>query len=233
MSVAEQSTAYNPAADAGSPTALGSFLQFVGVACNGFNLIAGESGRPVLNRAASLSDSWRVFFENIGLDDAPVEFLGKDIRALLEDEAELKRALDEFNGVFHMPELPVPLWESVWLSKEKILFTEESFDVRAWYARFQWEIQRVGYEAEDHIGFEAAFCGWLFDAAANDGAPDHDGPQPTLEDVQDFLDQHFTRWAPECFRQLADVVKTPFWVHLLASAAVLSQALAEDIRQTA
>ncbi|WFS63154.1 molecular chaperone TorD family protein [Pseudodesulfovibrio thermohalotolerans] len=229
MPSVERHAGQTSVADANGTTALGSFLRFVGVACNGFNIIAGESGRPVLVQAGSLSGSWRAFFENAGLD-APVEALGKDIRVLLEDEDELARTLGEFNALFRVPELPVPLWESVWLSSEKILFTEESFAVRDWYARFQWEINKVGYEAEDHIGFESAFCGWLFDAAVNGEGLARDGhPQPAQSDVRAFLDEHFTRWAPECFRQLADAAETPFWAHLLTSAALLSGALAEDI----
>ncbi|WP_272701379.1 TorD/DmsD family molecular chaperone [Desulfovibrio sp. Fe33] len=228
MPSVERHAGRTSAAGAAGTTVLGSFLRFVGVACNGFNIIAGESGRPVLVQASGLSDSWRVFFEDAGLD-APIEALGDDIRILLVDEAELARTLGEFNALFRVPELPVPLWESVWLSSEKILFTEESFAVRDWYARFQWEINKVGYEAEDHIGFEAAFCGWLFDAAVKgqEGGPDA-RPQPTQSDVRAFLEEHFTRWAPECFRQLADAAGTPFWKHLLSSASLLSGALAED-----
>jgi len=228
-SAAAGMTGPGPAPAPGS-TVLGSFLQFTGVACSGFDRIVRESGRPVLVRAGQLADSWRDFFAGAGIP-APADLLPADLRGLLDGGDGLARALAEYDALFRAPELPVPLWESVWVSAEGTLFTEETWAVRDWYARFHWEILRAGYEAEDHLGFETAFCGWLFDAAAGGAGQggDPERPRPTLADLRGFLDGHFSRWAPECFARLAGQAQTPFWSHLLASAAALARALAEDI----
>ncbi len=216
---------------AGTPSALGSFLQFTGAACYGFDAILREPNLPTLRSALDLTPAWERFFAEAEII-APANRLKTHLTRLLEDDLSRQAALKEYNALFHAPELPVQLWESVWLSPEKILFTAETSAVRAWYARFAWEINRVGYEAEDHLGLETAFCGWLYDTAADreDAAPS--GPalpiRPTLADLRAFMAEHFSRWAPQCFGQLRIIAETPFWGHLLASAAALSVALAED-----
>ena len=210
-------------------TVLGSFLQFAGAVCCSFNVIADESGMPALAQAEGLVDSWRGFFESTGIP-APLDQLKTSLRLVRESGIERARTLAEFNALFRAPALPAPLWESVWVSEEGILFTEETCAVRAWYARYHWEIHKAGYEAEDHIGFETAFCGWLFDAAVANQDLEQDGevPQPSLADVRTFLGDHFSRWAPQCFAQLALAAETPFWTHLLTSASLLATALAEE-----
>ncbi|WP_461211309.1 TorD/DmsD family molecular chaperone [Desulfocurvus sp. DL9XJH121] len=209
-------------------TVLGTFLQFTGVACRSFHEIAAEPGMPVLARAADLAESWRVFFDGAGIQ-ASLGPLETALHGLLEDEAVRAEALAEFDALFRVPELPVPLWESVWVSEEKTLFTEETCAVRDWYARFRWEIGAVGYEAEDHIGFETAFCGWLFDAAMAEHDPAGRHPQPTLADLRAFLDAHFARWAPRCLADLAARARTPFWSLLLTAASRLSGVLAQEL----
>ncbi len=202
-------------------TLLGSFLQFAGAAISGFHVLAEEPGLPVLARAASLTDAWHVFFAKADLP-APLGPLRADIERLRYDERARAQAMADYNALFKAPELPVPLWESLWLSREKILFAQECFEVRDWYGRFNWEISTAGYEAEDHIGFETAFCGWLFDAATS-------GQRASLDDVHDFLRGHYLRWAPECIGRLSMAAVTPFWSHLLISAALLTRGLEQEL----
>ena len=213
-----------------NPSALGSLLQFTGACCHGFDRLLREDGMPAIVSAAQALPAWKKFFKLAGLD-APIRELGHEIARLVEDENAREQALHEFYDLFHAPELIVPLWESVWLSEEKILFTEETSSVRAWYARFGWEITKVGYEAEDHLGLETAFCGWLYDMAADrdgDAAPGEDPTVPTLADMDAFMAAHFSRWAPQCFAALRNAARTPFWASLLAVAAVLSLELSGE-----
>lgn len=216
-------------AQGGCRTLLGSFLEFTGAACSGFHAIAREPDRPILARAGRMAHAWRGFFAQAGIP-APLGPLRTDIDVLLHDESALIEALEDYNGLFRAPELPVPLWESLWLSDEKTLFTKESFEVRGWYERFDWEINAVGYEAEDHIGFETAFCGWLFDTASHGQGPGggRRAASPTLDDVQGFMNGHYLRWAPECLGKLSMVAQTPFWTHLLISAALLAGGLEKE-----
>jgi len=203
-------------------TALGSFLRFTGAACHSFAAIVREPGFPVLAEALQASRTWKQFFGQANLS-APLDTLETALERLMDDGDFRREALEEYNELFHAPDLITPLWESVWLSKEKLLFTEETFAVRDWYARFGWEIHRAGFEAEDHIGLETAFCGWLYDLDARAQAGDSlNEPQ-----LRTFLREHYSLWAPCCFTALRQAARTPFWTSLLTAAEQLAEALAE------
>ncbi|MDR2826100.1 MAG: molecular chaperone TorD family protein [Deltaproteobacteria bacterium] len=210
-------------------TALGSFLQFAGAVCYNFSGITEESGYPVLKSALALSGSWEDFFHSAALDSSQ---LSSELRQLLHSPEAIRVALTEYNALFHAPELPVPLWESVWLSREQILFTEETSAVRAWYSRFGWEISRVGYEAEDHIGLETAFCGWLYDQeiqSVEQKAEPAGGAEADFPALRAFLREHYLRWVPQCFASLRVRAETSFWKSLLTSAELLTKILTENV----
>ena len=103
-------------------SALGSFLQFIGVACCKFDNIASQPGQPVLVQALDLAGSWQDFFTRSQVA-APINLLAKDIAGLIQNNSSLEMALKDYNALFRAPELPVTLWESAWLSEKKILYT--------------------------------------------------------------------------------------------------------------
>lgn len=201
-------------------TALGSLFRFVGLTCCRFDEeAAGHDSAPnALREALPLFPHWRAlpqFAESPELVDA----LNTAVLALVHetraDTAGVSPNLGfaavhaDYQRLFLAPDLPVPLWESLWLSQEKLLFTQETSAVRAWYARYGLEIRQVGHEAEDHLGLELFFLGWLLD-------------QGQLDAAGAFLSEHASLWIPECCQRLHDEAETPFWKALFRIGAVLT-----------
>jgi TorA maturation chaperone TorD len=54
-----------------------------------------------------------------------------------------------------------PPWESVHLSKDRMLFQEQTLQVRNWYRRFGVETEKIYQEPDDHIGLEMLFVAHL------------------------------------------------------------------------
>ena len=50
-----------------------------------------------------------------------------------------------------------PPWESVYRSRERLLFDQATLDVRQAYARFGLQAPRLNHEPDDHLGLELAF----------------------------------------------------------------------------
>jgi len=68
----------------------------------------------------------------------------------------------EYNRLFIGPNhLPAPPWESVYLSKEKIIFDEHTLAVREFYKRWNVTTKNKNKEPDDHIGFELEFMAIL------------------------------------------------------------------------
>lgn len=201
-----------------SGTALGSLLRFAGMICCRFDTEVREE-TPPLASVMRLFPQWKAMAEAGGLA-LPLNELECAVRGLA-DPAACSAAQREYQKLFLSPDLPVPLWESVWLSQEKLLFTEETTCVREWYSRYGLEILHVGTEAEDHLGLELFFCGWLYDMACmnNSDFQEHFSKQPTLDDVEMFMADHLGRWGESCLKLLGEKAETPFWRSFFAVLA--------------
>lgn len=202
-------------------TALGSLFRFVGLACCRFDeeaaAVRNGSTPNALSEALPLFVHWRAlphFAESPELA-ADLDGLNAAVRALvheINDTAEgdgagraavlpnmgFAAVHADYQRLFLAPDMVVPLWESLWRSREKLLFTQETSAVREWYARHGLEIQQVGHAAEDHLGLELFFLGWLVD-------------QGQLDAAETFLIEHVTPWIPHCCHRLRDEAETPFW----------------------
>lgn len=64
----------------------------------------------------------------------------------------------DYTRMFIGPEVPpAPLWESVYFSKDKLLFQKSTDDVNKFYAQCGFQLNEKEQEAADHIGFELDF----------------------------------------------------------------------------
>ncbi len=100
-------------------------------------------------------------------------------RALNQDKLYL------FIGTDHVQ---APVWESVYLSEDRLTFQEQTLDVRNWYRRFGLEADKIYREPDDHIGLEMIFLAHL----ATLGIQALDQQEPThfdelLDAQRDFL----------------------------------------------
>lgn len=110
----------------------------------------------------------------------------------------------EYRRLFIGPNfLPAPLWESVALSREHLMFDEETFRVREAYAQFGLSFIRLNNEPEDHIATELEFVSHLIERMlALDSQRDKPELLNLLEAQIAFLKDHLLKWAPQSFEML-------------------------------
>jgi TorA maturation chaperone TorD len=90
-----------------------------------------------------------------------------------------------------------PVWESVYFSKGRLIFQEQTLQVRNWYARFGLEFERLSSEPDDHIGVELSFLAHMATLALNAlENEDQASVDELLQNQRDFLSEHLLRWAP-------------------------------------
>lgn len=144
--------------------------------------------------------------------------------------------------LFVGPEIAVPPWESVWRDKDRLLFGESTFAVRAAYARFGLGADRPGNEPDDHLGREFGFLGHLAGLAglaASEPEPPESpaapglsatpelpefGPNP-LDAARAFLDDHLLMWVPMVREAMQRAARTPHY----AALGLLAEGAARDL----
>jgi putative dimethyl sulfoxide reductase chaperone len=109
--------------------------------------------------------------------------------------SQLQEQKDEFYRLFVGPETIIaPPWESVYRSKEGLLFEETTYQVRENYHEFGLRFVQENNEPDDHIAIELEFIlhlNGLCLVASNDGQLDK-----LLDHQIQFLEQHMNQWIP-------------------------------------
>lgn len=127
-----------------------------------------------------------------------------------EDESVVRR---DYSRLFRGPErMKAPPYESVHRSRDRLVFEQETMQVRAAYAEFGLAAPRLGAEPDDHIGLELSFLATLavrgMDALE---AGDDLELARVLRGLVTFLDEHLLAWGPRCLAQAADGSRTFFY----------------------
>ncbi|MBK8797751.1 MAG: molecular chaperone TorD family protein [Anaerolineales bacterium] len=85
-------------------------------------------------------------------------------------QALLPALREEYTVLFiGLERVAAPPWESVYLSRDHLLFDEQTLQVRDAYAAFGLQIPHIDREPDDHIGFELLFLAHLMQQAAHAG----------------------------------------------------------------
>ena len=105
-----------------------------------------------------------------------------------------------------------PVWESVYFSKGRLLFQEQTLQVREWYASFGLQTERKHREPDDHIGLELGFIAHLATLALNSlEAGDQPAAEKNLQAQRDFLTQRLLRWEPAWAELVEKHAETNFY----------------------
>jgi TorA maturation chaperone TorD len=107
--------------------------------------------------------------------------------------------------------LPTAPWESVYFNRERLVFQEQTIQVREWYARFGLQIERFNREPDDHIGLELSFVAHLASRALQAMEEDSESLEELLQAQRDFLTEHLLRWGPALAKLLKQHAKTDFY----------------------
>jgi len=131
-----------------------------------------------------------------------------------------------------------PMWGSVYFSEKKLLFQEQTLQVREWYARFGLQAERINREPDDHIGLEMIFISHLASLALQAiEQNDEKALNEILQAQRDFLSEHLLRWGPVWVKLVKQHATTDFYrgiAHLthgalLAVAEVLQIEMPKEV----
>lgn len=97
-----------------------------------------------------------------------------------------------------LEQVAAPPWESVYCSRDHLLFEKQTLEVRDAYARYGLQIPKLEHEPDDHIGFELLFLSHLV-AKAADALAGHEmaSAQEYLQAAQEFLRAHPQCWVDQ------------------------------------
>lgn len=109
-------------------------------------------------------------------------------------------------------ELPVHIWESSYVNKDRLLFQEETLLVRRLYLENCFETLHYGREADDHLGLELDFMYHMSNIAHNLAKGGNINKLGKIVADQDyFLQQHLLRWTPLFGKEVIKHSNTDFY----------------------
>ena len=111
------------------------------------------------------------------------------------NQTDLAEAREDFNQLFVGPgSILAPPWESVYRSREHLLFDKTTQQVREQYHQFGLQFIQENNEPDDHLTIEIEFMMHLNDLCMNE--QDHERlAQLILKQIY-FLDEHLSQWIP-------------------------------------
>jgi len=111
-----------------------------------------------------------------------------------------------------LDEILAPPWESVYLNKNRMVFQNQTIQVRNWYRRFGLETKKLHKEPDDHIGLEMSFLSYLSGAALQSLEENQQNKfEQYLDDQKQFLSEHFLNWGPYWCSLVKENAQTDFY----------------------
>jgi len=136
---------------------------------------------------------------------------------------------DDYMALFIGPgNVLAPPWESIYFTTERVIFQEETLQVREWYRRYGLESVKLYHEPDDHIGLELAFISQLANLAFK-SLEDGDGEFENLIEAQkDFLSNHTLKWVAGWVDLVLKHAKTDFF----KGVALVIRGVMKELQQT-
>lgn len=156
-----------------------------------------------------------------------------DVTAYLDELKPLTdQAVDQlhwdYTRLFIGPgKLAAPPWESAYLNDDRLLFQEETLQVRRAYLKYNFLPKEYQHEADDHLGLELDFMyqlGLLSLDALNDEK--HEEYYVILRDQTEFLEEHLLKWINKFSQTVIQSAHTDFYKGM---AKILSGFLSLDL----
>lgn len=119
----------------------------------------------------------------------------------------------DYTRMFIGPDrLPAPLWESAYLHKDRLLFQEQTLQVRQAYLKYQFLPKHFMQEADDHLGLELDFM-YQLTLQAKEAMDEEnlDKLKQLFTDQKDFLQNHLLLWVPEVASKISESANFSFY----------------------
>ena len=151
-------------------------------------------------------ETFLLFSEEEGDVFAKCALFLDEVKESRKDKEFLSQVHTEYMRLFVGPtKLVAPPWESVYRSKQAMLFQESTLAVRQFYKKFGMQPESLLKVPDDSLGLEMAFmmnlCGKALEALEAD---DEKLLKHILEGQRIFLDSHLLEWIPKFFQKMED-----------------------------
>lgn len=146
---------------------------------------------------------------NKGLEEVELYLSQKDITS----EEEYNKIHWDYTRMFIGPrELPAPPWESSYLNEDKLLFQEETLQVRRSYLKYNFIPENYPYEADDHIALELDFM-YRLSVKLDEAMEEEEGGKivEILQDKKNFLEYHLRKWVPIFAKKINENAETNYY----------------------
>jgi TorA maturation chaperone TorD len=146
-----------------------------------------------------------------------------EARLAADPEGVLDELRDEYTRLLLGPEaLPAPPWESVYRTKDRILFAPETLEVRRVYVEHGFLPKGYPHEADDHLALELDFMYHLADQAqASYQEGDLARTHASLTAQQAFLKDHLLVWIDRFASDIQQAGAQRFYPQMALCAARL------------
>lgn len=119
---------------------------------------------------------------------------------------------DDYTPLFIGPgKVKAPPWESIYFTKERSIFREETLAVREWYRRYGLESVKLYHEPDDHIGLELAFLSHLAGLAFQALEEGDSQFGELLQAQKTFLSEHTLKWVAGWSGLVLEHARTDFF----------------------
>lgn len=179
-------------------------------------------------RRTFLKEPTKDFFQDIKNYFAGSEFpLTQENELIAEGVAQVKRYVIQndllsesvynslhwdYTRMFIGPyELPSPPWESAYCNEERLLFQEETLEVRKAYLKYSLLPVELGHEADDHLGLELDFMFRLNELLLSESNNSSSQLIENLTDQKLFLKDHLLKWVPAFSEAVIQNADTEFY----------------------
>lgn len=149
----------------------------------------------------------------------------------------LEKLTSEYNYLLIGPhKLLAPPWESVYLSKERLLFQESTLKVRQVYLEHNFIPAEYPHVADDHLALELDFMANI-SSMTQKAYEEQDRKQvlELLENQKSFLKEHLLVWIPEFSEKIQEsptLYLYPNMARMLKEFLEIQTEVIEEIRTT-
>lgn len=135
---------------------------------------------------------------------------------------------EEHSLLFTGPDPLVPLWESVWLEREKLLFGKRTEQIERLFADWGLSNSDPDKNPLDHLAFEMGLLAWLIDLAAHDPCALSESGQNVKIAIKTLLHDHIMAFAPAVLVRMTEKAVSPFYRGIAENALLMLNNLASQ-----
>ncbi|ONI45613.1 hypothetical protein AN640_04300 [Candidatus Epulonipiscium fishelsonii] len=161
-----------------------------------------------------------IYLDNINSEDIfnweePLFELSKMLNQ--DNNINLDELKAEYTYLFVGPkQIPAPIFESVYMSNKRMLFTDTTINVRKDYQRSGIEVVRKNQIPDDHLAYELEFMYYLA-YKIEENITDEQLESVFLKASKSFLENHLLKWVPQFCENVQKHAESEFYKKVCTS----------------